>query len=52
MARNIRLRIIRQSHISATPCFRYQASSARWELLQPSEQGFPVFDVEGCGGVE
>lgn len=52
MARDVSHRIIGQSHVGATPNLRYQASPARWELFQPSEQSLPVFDVESCGSVK
>jgi hypothetical protein len=52
MARNIPRRVIRQSHISATPYLRDKIPSTWWETLQPSEQSVPVFDVEGGGSVD
>ena len=52
MASDVSCRVVRQSHVSATPNLRDQVPSAWWELLQPSQQSLPVFDVERGGSVD
>jgi len=52
MGRSVPRRIVGQSNVGATPDLRDQVPSTWWEVLQPSEQSIPVFDVEGGGSVD